>query len=76
MDDLKTFDEWSALGYKIIKGSKAKYVDCLPMFTPEQVTKVPRRRSNSHMRYDSHSPFGDDYDAGGADVGMGADFSH
>ena len=33
----KTFDEWSNLGYKIIKGSRAIWIDDRAMFSEEQV---------------------------------------
>lgn len=37
----KTFDEWSKLGYKIIKGSKATWFDDKPKFSRSQVQKSP-----------------------------------
>ena len=35
-----TFDEWSKMGYKIIKGSKAVWVDDVAHFNENQVEKV------------------------------------
>lgn len=36
---LKTFDEWNTAGFKIIKGSKATWVDGVAKFSREQATK-------------------------------------
>lgn len=35
-----TFDEWSKMGYKIIKGSKATWVSDVAHFSEDQVKKV------------------------------------
>lgn len=35
----KSFDEWSDSGYKIIKGSKAAWVEDKPVFSDKQVVK-------------------------------------
>lgn len=40
--DYKTFDEWSKAGYKILKGSKATWIDGVPMFSKKQVVKRAR----------------------------------
>lgn len=39
---MKTFQEWSEAGYKILKGSKATWVENVAMFSQEQVTKSTR----------------------------------
>jgi len=38
---MKTFNEWSRLGYKIKKGSKATWVEGVAMFSKDQVRKRP-----------------------------------
>ena len=50
-EELKTFDEWSQAGYKIRKGSKAKWVDNVPMFSRSQVEWYvkPQRRRKSRV---------------------------
>ena len=35
----RSFDKWSNLGYKIIKGSKALWVEDKPVFSDKQVIK-------------------------------------
>ena len=47
-DDMKTFQEWSDSGYKILKGSKATWVDGVPMFGEDQVV-------DTRMAYISYS---------------------
>lgn len=42
---IKTFQEWSDLGYQIVKGSKATWVDGKPMFKENQVVKYKKRTS-------------------------------
>jgi hypothetical protein len=42
LPDMKTFNDWSYLGYKIKKGSKATWVDDVAMFSSFQVEKVIR----------------------------------
>ncbi len=37
---LRTFNEWSALGYKIKKGSKSIWVNDVSMFSEKQVEKT------------------------------------
>jgi len=45
-DEMKTFNEWSALGYKIIKGSKATWVDGVAKFSTSQVTRyMPTKKT-------------------------------
>lgn len=54
---LKTFNEWSNLGYKIIKGSKATWVDGIAKFSEKQVQK---HKTTSHQRHtvgDMYSDF-------------------
>ena len=36
----KTFKDWSSRGYFILKGSKAKWVNNVAYFSPDQVTKL------------------------------------
>lgn len=38
-NNLKTFEQWSAEGYLITRGSKAKWVDRKPMFSESQVKR-------------------------------------
>ena len=47
----KTFNEWSTLGYKINKGSKAVgfSINGEPLFTSEQVTLSPRPGYNRYV---------------------------
>ena len=40
MPEFKTFNSWSSSGYKIIKGSKATWVNEVAMFSSDQVVKV------------------------------------
>jgi len=47
--NLKTFNEWSGLGYKINKGSKATRICGLNYFNKSQVTYT--RRSNGSRGY-------------------------
>lgn len=53
------FHTWSAMGYKINKGSKATWIDGVPMFTENQVTKVPPRK---YVRQPKWIQADDDYD--------------
>lgn len=56
--DYRTFNQWSSAGYKIRKGSKATWINGVPMFSEEQVTKSTR------WVYDkSSSGYWDDSDA-------------
>lgn len=60
--DYKTFNDWSTQGYKIIKGSKATWIDGVAMFSPQQVVKRPPRRIyrnswNSEEYADPDDPF-------------------
>jgi hypothetical protein len=48
---LRTFDDWSSRGYKIIKGSKAKWVDGVPMFSRSQVTKTATKKRKGKRDY-------------------------
>jgi hypothetical protein len=36
----RTFNEWSSLGYQIIRGSKASWIDNKAFFTEHQVRKT------------------------------------
>lgn len=49
--ELRTFNEWSAAGYSILKGSKATWVDNVAMFSREQVMKKPPRTSRRYRGY-------------------------
>jgi len=52
----KSFNEWSSTGYKIIKGSKAVWVEDKPVFSNEQVVKaVPPTYSYTQQPY-YHDP--------------------
>lgn len=42
--DYKTFDHWSAMGYKIVKGSKATWINDVAMFSKDQVVRLPARQ--------------------------------
>lgn len=42
--DYRKFDDWSRAGYKILKGSKATWIDGVPMFSREQVVPRPARQ--------------------------------
>lgn len=53
----KTFHQWSALGYKVKKGSKATWITDVPMFSKEQVEYSPRRRSYSNIGLGDHKGF-------------------
>ena len=44
---MKTFKDWSALGYTVIKGSKAHWIDNVPMFDDNQVKKYEKRQYGS-----------------------------
>lgn len=50
MNSLKTFKDWSYLGYTIKKGSKAHWVDGVAMFDSTQVKKYekPSYHNNWH----------------------------
>ncbi len=52
---MKTFNDWSCLGFKIKKGSKAHWIDGIPMFDKTQVTKVtyPKEKGS----YKTCSPY-------------------
>ena len=45
MSELKSFKKWSELGYKIIRGSKATWINDTPMFSENQVVKYKRYNS-------------------------------
>lgn len=51
LSNFKTFDEWSKLGYKINKGSKATWVDNVAMFAEQQVTKSVKPNYGNHFKY-------------------------
>jgi len=69
---MKTFDEWSSLGYKIIKGSKAMWVDGVAKFSEKQVMKNRKRTSlRSELDYDY---IDEELGSGGPDVGYGVDW--
>lgn len=67
-----TFNAWSAAGYKIIKGSKAHWVDGVPMFSLDQVAKTQPRSYGNHWigctpkgsfdYYDEYEDAGPTYD--------------
>jgi hypothetical protein len=57
--DYRTFNQWSSAGYKIIKGSKAKWVDGVPMFSERQVHKYVRPTYNKYC-YDSYDEYEDE----------------
>jgi hypothetical protein len=61
----QTFNEWSQFGYKIIKGSKATWVDGIPMFSKKQVTK---KEPSTFRGYWSGADDGYDYDDPWEDV--------
>ena len=50
----RSFDEWSSLGYKIIKGSKASWVDSKAVFSNTQVVKHTKYYPDSRDNYDYH----------------------
>jgi hypothetical protein len=39
LNTLRSFDEWSSMGYRIRKGSMAHWVDGKPKFSRDQVKK-------------------------------------
>jgi len=51
----RSFDEWSSLGYKINKGSKASWVDDKAVFSNQQVVKHTRSYSDNRDYY-KHPP--------------------
>ena len=50
---MKTFDEWSNQGYRILKGSKATFVDGVAKFSLDQVWKPagPTQHQKKTYRY-------------------------
>ena len=70
--ELKTFQQWSDLGYKILKGSKARWVNGVAVFSRDQVIHrttyvVPRQFADFDREEDSEladfygiSPWGGD----------------
>lgn len=76
----RTFDEWSALGFRIYKGSKAIDLNGKKGFSSSQVFIPPRKSKtnawNGETSYNGDAEglnyFGDNVDCGGNDVGMGA----
>jgi hypothetical protein len=48
--DYKTFNDWSSKGYKILKGSKATWIDNVPMFSENQVVKSVRPSYGNHWK--------------------------
>lgn len=61
--DYRKFDDWSKAGYKIKKGSKATWIDGVPMFSEEQVVK---RQKLDYTRYtgDYYDDYQDAMDIG------------
>lgn len=58
--ELKTFDEWSRLGYKINKGSKSfGKTSAGFMFNREQVSYIGSRYKGQYYAHDSREPFDD-----------------
>lgn len=58
--DYRTFNEWSSAGYKIKKGSKAKWIDDVPMFSEKQVTKYTKPSRTWGYSYSAEYPDWDD----------------
>lgn len=52
---MKTFKEWSSLGYKIKKGSKATWIDNVAMFDKKQVEKIETKYSQHTYNTTYHS---------------------
>lgn len=50
---MKTFKEWSSLGYKIKKGSKATWVNNFAMFSKKQVEKVYSQQTYNRAYHSS-----------------------
>jgi len=48
----RSFDEWSSLGYKIIKGSKASWIDNKAVFSDKQVVQHTQYYSDGRDHYD------------------------
>ncbi len=46
--ELASFDQWSALGYKIKKGSKATWIEGKAIFTNKQVEKYQPKGSDDY----------------------------
>ena len=65
----RTFDEWSNMGYRILKDSKATIRDGKPKFSETQVRKTGYSGGDWYDEY----PHGDGYDAGGP-YGLGVDW--
>ena len=57
----RTFEEWSNLGFKIIKGSKGKRVNGLVLFSDEQVTKYRPKQWYSWTEGLDHDSAAEDY---------------
>jgi hypothetical protein len=61
--ELRTFNEWSQMGYKIIKGSKTRGKTLAGfMFSREQVQYIGSRYRGQRYAHDSRTPW-EDYDS-------------
>ena len=58
---MKTFQEWSSLGYKINKGSKGTKSGNNWYFSEQQVTKSSKRPSYSNTRLGDHKGYDNDH---------------
>lgn len=50
----RTFNDWSLLGFLIKKGSKATWIENIPMFSEKQVTK---KMDSSYPEYKEKESF-------------------
>jgi hypothetical protein len=50
LSNFKTFAEWSKLGYKITKGSRATWVDDVAMFAEQQVSRSVKPVYGNHFK--------------------------
>ncbi len=69
----RTFDDWSARGYKILKGSKATIRNGKPKFSETQVENYSKPAYTTRDSSYDTCPYGDGYDVGGI-YGMGVDW--
>jgi len=71
--DYRTFNQWSSAGYKILKGSKATWIDDIPMFSEKQVTKTVKPDYGNHWKNGS-GYWAQDYEDATFDEWMGGYF--
>lgn len=62
MPSYRTFKEWSALGFKIKRGSKAHWIDAVAVFAADQVEKTKKFDYGNHWIGCAPKGTGDYYD--------------